>query len=72
MFQVNRMFSNMFGGAIEVASEDSVTITPAARALSNAARGSPRSASRSSECVEKLRGVLVRANAARSLSVAAR
>ena len=47
----------MFGGAIEVASDDSVTMTLAARALSNAARASPCSANRSSECVEKLRGV---------------
>ena len=71
MFHVNRMFSNILGGAMEVASDDSVTVTPAARALSSAERGLPCSPRRNSECVEKLNGVLVRAIAARSLSVAA-
>ena len=71
MFQVKRMFSNMLGGAIEVASEESVTDTPAARVFIRAVRGSPCSPRRSSEWVEKLSGVPVRAIAERSLSVAA-
>ena len=51
MFQVNRMVSNMLGGAIEVASNDSETRTPALRMRSSAARGSPATPRRNSECV---------------------
>src|SRR6516225_1709979 len=71
IFQVNLIFSNMFGGAIEVASDDKVTETPAARAFNRARRGLPCSPRRNSECVEKLSGVFVLAIASRSLSVAA-
>jgi len=51
MFQVNRMFSNMLGGAIELASDASDTDTPAARAFISEARASPWSPNRSSEWV---------------------
>ena len=54
MFQVKRMVSNMLGGAIEVASNDSETITPALRIRSSAARGSPVRPSRNSDSVAKL------------------
>ncbi|MGE5720899.1 MAG: hypothetical protein ACM3YM_00435, partial [Sphingomonadales bacterium] len=42
MFQVNRMVSNILGGAIELASNDSDTTTPALRMRSSAARGIAR------------------------------
>ena len=70
IFQVKRMVSNMLAGAIEVASNDSDTSTPALRMRSSATRGSPASPSRNSESVAKLSGVLVRAMAAASRSLA--
>ena len=68
MFQVKRMVSNILGGAIELASNDNETTTPALRMRSSAARGSPASPSRNSEWVAKLSGVLVRAMVSASMS----
>ena len=70
MFQVKRMVSNMLGGAIELASNDSETTTPALRMRKSATRGSPVRPSRNSDSVAKLSGVLVRAIAAASASLA--
>ena len=69
-FQVTRMVSNMLSGAIEVASNDSEISTPALRIRIRAARASPVRLSRISDSVEKLSGVLVRAIAAASESLA--
>jgi hypothetical protein len=68
MFQVKRMVSNMLGGAIEVASNDSETTTPALRMRSSATRGSPASPRRNSDRVAKLSGVFVRAMISASMS----
>jgi len=64
------MVSNMLGGAIELASNDSEISTPALRIRSSAARGSPVRPSRNSDSVAKESGVLVRAIAAASESLA--
>ncbi len=68
MFQVKRMVSNMLGGAIELASNDNETTTPALRMRRSAARGSPASPRRNSEWVAKLNGVLGRAMVSASMS----
>src|SRR5262249_27675789 len=68
MFQVNRMVSNMLGGAIEVASNDSDTVTPALRMRSSASRGLPARPSRNSEWVAHDSGVLVLAISSASIS----
>ena len=68
MFQVKRMVSNMFGGAIELASNDSETVTPALRMRSSASRGSPARPSRNSEWVAHDSGVLVFAISSASMS----
>ena len=70
MFQVNRMVSNMLGGAIELASNDSEISTLCRRMRNSASRGSPARPSRNSECVAKLSGVAVRAIACASASLA--
>ena len=68
MFQVKRMVSNMLGGAIELASNDSETVTPALRMRSSATRGSPARPSRNSEWVAQDSGVLVLAISSASMS----
>ena len=68
MFQVKRMVSNMLGGAIELASNDSETVTPALRMRSSASRGLPARPSRNSESVAHDSGVLVLAISSASTS----
>ena len=68
MFQVKRMVSNMLGGAIEVASNESEINTPALRMRSSATRGSPARPSRNSEWVAQDSGVLVLAMNSASMS----
>ena len=72
MFHATFMASNRLTGAMEVASIDKETVTPASRNRSRAARGSPASPSRISEWTVKLSGVLLRAIASMSASRAAR
>lgn len=72
MFQVNRIVSNMLGGAIDVASNDNEIRTPAFRMRESVTRGSPARPKRNSECVAKLSGALVRAMVSASRSLAGR
>jgi hypothetical protein len=72
MFQTRRMFSNMLIGAIDVASNDSEIRTPCRRMRRSATRGSPATPNPKLGVGEKLSGVLVRAIAAASASLAGR